>query len=39
MSTHQPVDGSHHVCTCGEQFESTEELLAHAREEHGLWVH
>jgi predicted small metal-binding protein len=26
------------VCSCGEQFETTEELLDHAREEHGLEV-
>jgi hypothetical protein len=39
MATHQPVTESYHVCTCGERFESTDELVAHAREEHGLWVH
>jgi hypothetical protein len=30
---------SYHRCSCGEAFESTDELLCHARTEHGLWVH
>ena len=29
---------SYHQCSCGETFDSTEELLAHAREAHGLVV-
>jgi hypothetical protein len=28
-----------HQCSCGETFETTEDLVAHAREEHGLWIH
>jgi len=27
-----------HQCSCGESFDSTEELVEHAREEHGLFV-
>ena len=30
---------SYDVCTCGESFDTTAELLAHARDDHGLWVH
>ena len=30
------MDGAYHSCSCGATFESTEDLLAHAREEHGL---
>jgi hypothetical protein len=30
---------AYHSCGCGEQFDTTEELLEHARSEHGLWVH
>ena len=37
MSTQQSMSRQHrnaHVCECGEIFESTEELLAHARDVH-----
>lgn len=27
---------SYHQCSCGETFDTTEELLAHAREAHGF---
>lgn len=33
-----PANG-YHSCSCGESFETTELLLEHAREEHGLWIH
>jgi hypothetical protein len=39
MATRQPAPSAHHQCSCGESFDSTEELLAHAREEHGLYAH
>jgi hypothetical protein len=29
----------YHQCSCGETFRTTDGLLEHAREEHGLWVH
>jgi hypothetical protein len=29
---------THHRCSCGETFDSTDELVEHAREEHGLLV-
>jgi len=29
---------TYHTCSCGDQFETTEALLAHARDEHGLAV-
>jgi hypothetical protein len=29
---------SYHRCSCGETFDSTEELLEHAREDHGFTV-
>ena len=38
MATRQEEPPTYHVCSCGEQFETTEELLDHAREEHGLEV-
>lgn len=38
MATSQPTQSAYHTCSCGEQFETTEELLEHAREEHGLDV-
>lgn len=28
----------YHACSCGEEFDSTDALLEHAREEHGLSV-
>lgn len=38
MATRQSQRPTYHMCSCGEQFETTEDLLAHAREEHGLAV-
>jgi predicted small metal-binding protein len=38
MATRQEAS-TYHVCTCGEQFETTDDLLEHARESHGLSVH
>lgn len=29
---------AYHVCSCGESFDTTDELVEHAREEHGLPV-
>lgn len=34
MSTQQSAPTGAHRCECGETFESTEELLEHAREVH-----
>jgi hypothetical protein len=39
MATRQPPTPAYHRCECGETFETTEQLLAHARDEHGLSVH
>jgi hypothetical protein len=39
MATRPTPSMSHHRCSCGESFDTTEELLAHAREDHGLYVH
>lgn len=39
MAAIQGPTGAYHSCSCGETFESTERLLEHARNEHGLWVH
>jgi hypothetical protein len=30
---------SHHRCTCGKTFETTDELLEHARTAHGIGAH
>jgi hypothetical protein len=38
MATRQSTPPTYHTCSCGEQFDTTEELLAHARESHGLSV-
>jgi hypothetical protein len=38
MGTRQSVR-SVHQCSCGASFDSTGELLAHAREEHGIWAY
>jgi len=38
METRQQSAPAYHRCSCGECFESTEELLAHARSEHGMDV-
>lgn len=37
MATRQR-SAAYHTCECGEQFDSTDALLDHAREEHGLAV-
>lgn len=37
MATSQPTP-TYHTCSCGERFETTDELLDHARAEHGLSV-
>ena len=39
MATGQRTPTAYHACSCGESFESTEDLVVHAREEHGLWIH
>jgi predicted small metal-binding protein len=38
MATSHTPQTTYHACSCGEEFETTEELLEHAREEHGLAV-
>jgi len=38
MATRQQTPTTYHTCTCGEKFETTEALLEHAREAHGLSV-
>lgn len=38
MATRQQSPTTYHTCTCGEEFETTEALLEHAREAHGLSV-
>jgi len=38
MATRQPTPTTYHTCSCGEEFDTTEELLEHARESHGLNV-
>jgi len=38
MATSQTPQTTYHTCSCGEQFDTTEELLEHAREAHGLNV-
>ena len=37
MATGQ-TSPDYHRCSCGESFETTEELLEHARQRHGLAV-
>jgi hypothetical protein len=37
MATRQTHTG-YHTCSCGEQFDTTEELLDHGRDEHRLSV-
>ncbi len=39
MATRHQSTSSYHECTCGETFDSTDELLDHAREDHGLGVY
>jgi len=38
MATRQQSPATYHTCSCGEEFDTTEELLEHAREAHGLSV-
>jgi len=39
MATREPTPTeAYHTCTCGERFESTDDLLEHAREAHGIGV-
>jgi hypothetical protein len=39
MATRQQTPTTtYHTCSCGEAFESTDALLEHARESHGLNV-
>jgi hypothetical protein len=38
MATRQQSPTTYHACTCGEEFNSTDELLEHAREDHGIGV-
>ncbi|SFR98736.1 hypothetical protein SAMN05216559_2089 [Halomicrobium zhouii] len=37
MATRQSTS-TYHTCSCGERFDTTDELLEHARDEHGLSV-
>jgi hypothetical protein len=39
MATRQTPRTPHHRCSCGESFDTTEDLVVHAREEHGLYAH
>ncbi len=39
MSTQQSTPTMVHQCECGATFETTRELLAHVREEHGFSPH
>jgi hypothetical protein len=39
MATGQCASSGFHACSCGERFDTTEELVVHAREDHGLWIH
>jgi hypothetical protein len=36
MATREKSSSGHHTCTCGASFATTDDLLEHAREEHGL---
>jgi len=36
MATSPESSDGYHTCTCGESFDSTDDLLEHAREVHGL---
>jgi hypothetical protein len=38
MATRQEESPTYHACSCGEQFDTTEALLEHAREDHGFDV-
>ena len=39
MATRGQSPERYHTCTCGESFASTDDLLEHAREAHGLGVY
>jgi hypothetical protein len=39
MATRPESPERYHTCTCGASFPTTDELLEHAREEHGLGVY
>jgi hypothetical protein len=36
MATRPESSGGYHTCTCGESFDTTDQLLEHAREAHGI---
>jgi len=36
MATRQASTDTYHTCSCGATFETTDDLLEHAREEHGF---
>jgi hypothetical protein len=36
MAVGQTPTSAYHTCSCGESFDTTEELLAHAREVHNF---
>lgn len=38
MATSQQTQPGYHTCSCGESFESTEALIEHAQDAHGLSV-
>ncbi len=39
MATSQQPTTGYHTCSCGESFESTEALIEHAQDAHGLSVY
>jgi hypothetical protein len=36
MAVGQTPQSAYHTCSCGKSFDTTEDLLAHAREVHGF---
>ncbi len=38
MATSQQPPTTYHTCSCGEEFDTTDDLLDHAREAHGFDV-
>lgn len=38
MATSQQPESGYHTCSCGESFETTEALLEHAQDAHGISV-